>query len=296
VTDIYRTETAAALLTEPEPHAISWRAILAGGFAAAALTLALIAFGSAVGFSSISPWSNSGVSAGTFQVASGIYLVVVAMLASTVGGYIAGRLRTRWGSLKRYEVQFRDTAHGFLAWAVATVMGAAILGTAATYLAGGVAAGAASGRNDATGSLAVSSPTSYYVDMLFRPAANGRAAGGPAGAFATTREAQVVFTHDMATKGDWPAADRTYLAELVAARTGLAGADAEKRVNDTIAAAKADADKARKAAAALSIWLTISMFVGAFAASLAAIEGGQLRDERWTGIIGTRAYREQQAL
>jgi hypothetical protein len=293
VTDIYRTDIAAVLRTEPEPHAVSWRAILAGGFASAALTLALVAFGSAVGFSSISPWSNSGVSAGTFQVASGIYLVVVAMLASTVGGYIAGRLRTRWGGLKRYEVQFRDTAHGFLAWAFATVMGAAILGAGATYLAGGVAQGVSS-RNDTT--LSVSSPTAYYVDMLFRPAANGRAASGPAGTFAATREAQVVFTHDMTTKGDWPAADRTYLAEIVSARTGLSGADAEKRVNDTITAAKADADKTRKAAAALSIWLTISMFVGAFAASLAAIEGGQLRDEKWTGVIGTRAYREQQAL
>ena len=174
-------------------------------------------------------------------------------------------------------------------------MGAAILGTGAAYLAGGVAQGAAS-RNDPTG---ISSPTAYYVDMLFRPAPNARAAGGGAAAadpLTVTREAQVVFNHDMTTKGDWPAADRTYLAQLVSARTGLSGADAEKRVNDTIAAAKADADKARKAAASLSIWLTISMFVGAFAASLAAIEGGQLRDGRWKGVIGTRAYREQQAL
>lgn len=291
MTDIYRTESAAALLAEPEPHAISWRAIVAGGFAAAALTLALLAFGSAVGFSSVSPWSNSGVSAGTFHVASGIYLVVVAMLSSTVGGYIAGRLRTRWQAVKTYELQFRDTAHGFLAWALATVMGAAILGTAATYLVGGTAAGAAN-RNDANGA---SSPTAYYVDMLFRPASNARAAGGAAESFAATREARTVFTHDIATKGDWPAADRTYLAQLVSARTGLSGGDAEKRVNDTIGAAKADADRARKTAASLSIWLTISMFVGAFAASLAAIEGGQLRDERWTGVIGTRGYREQQA-
>jgi hypothetical protein len=293
VTDIYRAETAAALLAAPEPHAVSWRAIVAGGFAAAALTLTLIAFGSAVGFSSVSPWSNSGVSAGTFQIATGIYLIVVAMLASTVGGYIAGRLRPRWQGLKSYEVQFRDTAHGFLAWAFATVMGAAILGTAATYLAGGVAQTAATsgaaGQNAAT-------PTAYYVDMLFRPGPSGRSAGGAAEALVTTREAQTVFAHDIAMKGDWPAADRTYLAQLVAARTGLSGADAEKRVNDTIAAAKADADTARKAAAALSIWLTISMFVGAFAASLAALEGGQLRDERWTGVIGKRAYREQQAL
>lgn len=293
MTDIYRTETAAALLAAPEPHAISWRAIIAGGFAAAALTLALIAFGSAVGFSSISPWSNSGVSAGTFQIAAGLYLVVVALLSSTVGGYVAGRLRPRWQGLKAYEVQFRDTAHGFLAWAFATVLGAALLGTAAAYLAGGVAQGAAASGAAQTGTAA---PTAYYVDMLFRPAANGRAAGGAADAIVATREAQTVFNHDIAMKGDWPAADRTYLAQLVSARTGLAGADAEKRVTDTIAAAKADADKTRKAAAALSIWLTISMFVGAFAASLAALEGGQLRDERWTGVIGTRGYREQQAL
>ena len=295
MTDIYRTETAAAVRADPEPHAISWRSIVAGGIAAAALTLTLIAFGAAVGFSSISPWSNSGVSGGTFKVASGIYLVVVAMLSSTVGGYIAGRLRTRWTGLKTYEVQFRDTAHGFLAWAFATVMGAAILGTAATYVAGGVAQGTAN-RNDPSGA---SSPNAYYVDMLFRPAANTRGPGGAGAAaegFAANREALAVFAHDMTTKGDWPAADRTFLAQLVSARTGLAGADAEKRVSDTIGIAKADADRARKAAASLSIWLTISMFVGAFVASLAAIEGGQLRDERWKGVIGTRGYRESQVL
>ena len=77
---------------------------------------------------------------------------------------------------------------------------------------------------------------------------------------------------------------------------GASRADAEKRVSDTIAAARADADQARKAAASLSIWLAISMFVGAFSASLAAIEGGQLRDERWKGVIGARAYREQRTL
>ena len=162
-----------------------------------------------------------------------------------------------------------------------------------TGLATGVAQGTAKSNDPSA------SPNAYYVDMLFRPAANVRAPGGAAAAaesFAANREAQAVFTHDMTMTTDWPAADRTFLAQLVSARTGLAGADAEKRVNDTIAAAKADADKARKAAASLSIWLTISMFVGAFAASLAAIEGGQLRDDRWKGVIGARAYREQQAL
>src|SRR6185312_11206759 len=91
MTDFTRTDIVASSLAEADPHVLSWRAILAGGFAAAALTLVLLAFGSAVGFSSISPWSNSGISASTFHIAGGIYLVVVAMLSSTVGGYIAGR-------------------------------------------------------------------------------------------------------------------------------------------------------------------------------------------------------------
>jgi len=293
MTDITRTETVPSSLTDADPHVLSWRAILAGGVAAAALTLVLLAFGSAVGFSSISPWSNSGISASTFHIAGGIYLVVVAMLSSTVGGYIAGRARTRWRSLRTDEVQFRDTAHGFLAWALATVMGAAILGTAATYLAGGVAPGT-SAQASPSGGLSVSSPVAYYTDMLLRPAS--ARAGATGDAFIATREAQVVFVHDMATKGEWPAADRAYLAQLVMRQTGLSAADADKRVGDTIAAAKAGADQARKAAASLSIWLAISMLVGAFSASLAAIEGGQLRDEKWKGVIGARAYREQRTL
>ena len=293
MTDFTRTETVASPLAEADPHALSWRAIVAGGFAASALTLVLLAFGSAVGFSSISPWSNSGISGSTFHVAGGIYLVVVAMLSSTVGGYIAGRTRTRWRSVRTDEVQFRDTAHGFIAWAFATVMGAAILGTAATYLAGGVAQSANS-QSSTAGGVSPSSPTAYYVDMLLRPASATR--GAPGDAFLATREAEVVFMHDIATKGEWPAADRAYLAQLVTRQTGLSGPDADKRVSDTIAAAKAGADQARKAAASLSIWLAISMFVGAFAASLAAIEGGQLRDEKWKGVIGARAYREQRTL
>ncbi len=292
MTDVTRAASVAPS-HDADLHAISWQPVLAGAFAIAALTLVLLAFGSAVGFSSISPWSNSGVSASTFHVAAGIYLVVVAMLSSTVGGYIAGRLRTRWRLLKAYEVQFRDTAHGFLAWAVATVIGAALLGSAAAYLAGG-AVQSAGAQSSTSSMLAPSSPVAYYVNMLLRPTGAGRVEAGAS--IIATREAETVFLHDMALKGEWPAADRAYLTQLVSQRTGLSGAAADKRVGETIAAAKAGTDKARKAAASLSIWLAISMFVGAFCASLAAIEGGQLRDEKWNGIIGARAYREQQSM
>jgi hypothetical protein len=291
--------------------AISWRAVAAGAAAALALTLVLLAIGSAVGFSSVSPWANSGVSATTFEIGSGIYLVVMAMISSTIGGYIAGRLRTKWTGLHNYEIQFRDTAHGFLAWAVATILGAAFLASASTFLAAGVATGASSGAGAAAGTQR-DNTSAYTVGQLFRPAAGASSASAASSAGATApagaagggtnagsggvpnanRQAFVILSHSAANGGTLPDTDRTYLAQLVASQTGTSQADAEKRVDQVMAQAKAAADKARKAAAALSIWLAISMLAGAFSAALAAIEGGQLRDRRWRGVFGTRAYTE----
>ena len=130
-----------------ESPAVSWPAIAAGAIAAAALTLVLLAFGAGMGFSAVSPWGNSGISASTFQITTGLYLIVVALLASAMGGYVAGRLRTRWVGVHTHEVYFRDTAHGFLAWALATVIGAGFLAAAASNIAGGASPGLAPAAN-----------------------------------------------------------------------------------------------------------------------------------------------------
>jgi hypothetical protein len=288
MSDTYRADLASRLI-EPDV-AISWHAVAAGAVAAASLTLVLLAFGSAVGFSAVSPWSNAGVSIQAFHIATGLYLVVVAMLSSTVGGYISGRLRTKWTGLRPYEIQFRDTAHGFLAWALATVLGAAVLGTAATYFVGGATTIPA--PTTSASAAQISPLAAYYVDMLFRQSGNMAPAAASDGAL--RREAGLIFVHDT-VEPDFPAADQRYLAQLVSERTGLNAGDAAKRVSDVIAQAKSAADRARKSAAALSIWMTISMVVGAFAASLAAVEGGQLRDGRWKGVIGARAYQQEAA-
>ena len=120
-----------------ESPPVSWPAIAAGAIAAAAMTLVLLAFGAGMGFSAVSPWGNSGISTSTFQISTALYLMVVALLASALGGYVAGRLRTRWVGVHTHEVFFRDTAHGFLAWALATVIGAGFLAAAASNIAGG---------------------------------------------------------------------------------------------------------------------------------------------------------------
>ena len=258
-----------------ETPAVSWPAVAAGAVSAAALTLVLLAFGAGMGFSAVSPWGNAGVSASTFEISTGIYLIVVAMLASTIGGYIAGRLRTKWFGVHTHEVFFRDTAHGFLAWALATVVSAAFLAAAASNMAGGASTGLAP---------TASGPMDYYVDALLRP--NPITSPNPTDLRAIRTEIARILTSGL-HGGDVPPPDRTYVAQVVAARTGLTQADADKRVSDVINQAKTALDNARNAAAKLSLWLTASLLIGAFAASLAATEGGYVRDN-WNPSLTDR--------
>jgi len=257
-----------------ESPAVSWAAIAAGAVAAAALTLVLLAFGAGMGFSAVSPWGNAGISASTFQITTGLYLIVVALLASAMGGYVAGRLRTRWIGVHTHEVFFRDTAHGFLAWAFATVIGAGLLAAAASNIAGGASPGLAPGANVSV-TAGAGSPLDYYVDALLR--SNSAANPNTTDQGTARREIAGILTKGIAD-GDVAGPDRTYVGQLVAARTGLSQADADKRVSNVIDQAKSDLDSARKAAAKLSLWLTAALLTGAFAASLAATQGGKVRD------------------
>ena len=266
--------------------AVSWAAIFAGGVAAAALTIVFLAVGAALGLASISPWANSGASATTIKWTSGAFLVLTALVSSAVGGYIAGRLRTKWARTATDEVLFRDTAHGFLAWALATVLGVLILGTATTSLLGSATAGLATGAAaGATQAAAQTGPTDYFVDSLLRR--EGATGPTPAtdNAADTRREVGLIMSRGLSRPDGISAADRTYLAQVVASRTGRSQADAEARVTEVINAAKASLDEARKFSAGLATWIALAMFVGAFAAAAAAIEGGQLRDGRWRGVV-----------
>ncbi|HEL3811015.1 TPA: hypothetical protein UMT89_002368 [Stenotrophomonas maltophilia] len=189
----------AAVVTAPivpptSESAVSWGAILAGAVAAAALSLILLILGVGLGLSSVSPWSFEGVSKETFGWSSIIWLTFTALAASGLGGYLAGRLRTKWTQLHGDETYFRDTAHGFVSWAVATLLTAGLLTSAIGGVlgAGAKVAGATAGAAATTagaavagaGSAAAGAPESdlnYWVDSLFRSAttAGPDAAGAP---------------------------------------------------------------------------------------------------------------------
>jgi hypothetical protein len=294
--DTLTQQRTGVLSSTDAPHesavsAVSWPAIFAGAFVAAASSLVLVALGSGFGMASVSPWPNSGVSATTFTVMTAIWLIVVQWLASGLGGYVAGRLRTKWANTHTHEIFFRDTAHGFITWAVATVLVVAVVtSAAATVITGGVHAaatvasgasqGAATVALQGTGTNASQGMAPYNIDTLFRSARPDSSAN--------TTDARAEAARILANgivSGDIPTADRTYLAELVAARTGISPEDAQKRVDTAIAQAKAAdakarqaADTARKAASEASIYTALSMLVGAFIACIAAALGGQRRD------------------
>ena len=286
------TDLRAASTIVDAQSAVSWGAIAAGAVGAAALALLLIAFGAGLGLSAVSPWSDSGVSASTFKTGTGIYLVIVAVMSSAVGGYLAARLRSKWVGAHSHEVFFRDTAHGFIAWAFATLLSATALSSVTGYLANGAAAGVGGAASQATRSV---NPADIYVDKLFRPEAQPASASAssptaaPSGANSNQSRAEVgrLWTASFQSNQGLSAADKAYVAQVVTARTGMSQADAEKRVNDVIVEAKTAADAARKGAAKLSFWLTAAMLFGAFAASLAAVEGGSLRDGTWNDRVLT---------
>ena len=277
-----------AVPEESSRSATSWGPIIAGGVAAAAATLVLMLVGAGFGLTMVSPFSNQGISLGTATVSTAIWLIVVQWLSALLGGYMAGRLRTKWVNLHTDEVFFRDTAHGFLAWALATLLVAgllsstisAMLGTgvqAASNIAGGAAMGgaaaAASGDSNTTG---------YFVDTLLRPADPATPVQG--GDQASAEVARILLAS--AASGEMAADDRAYLEKLVAARTGLSPAEAKarvdavlKRADEAAQQAKQAAETARKAGATFALVGALSLFIGAFIASAAAALGGRLRDD-----------------
>jgi hypothetical protein len=276
-----RSARSVAAVAAAGDSAVSWGAIVAGGVGAAALSLILLLLGTGLGLSSVSPWAGRGVAASTFGVSTILWITLTQLVASGMGGYLAGRLRTRWSGVHTDEVYFRDTAHGFLAWAIASLATAALLtsvvgsivnggaqavasgtGDAATLAAGAAASGAAQmqpgmarpeGNNGATG---------YFLDSLFRKNSSGASsanAAAPAGASTPVGDASPqggpppiaevsrIFMNSIRI-GPLSADDTHYVGQLVSQNTGLSQQDAEKRVTETYGRLQANLMAAEDAA------------------------------------------------
>lgn len=276
--------------------AVSWGAVIAGAVVGAALTGMLITAGSGLGFLAVSPWQGDGASGTALVTGSIIWLFVSQVIAYGIAGYMTGRLRTKWQDVQRDESFFRDTAHGFLVWALSFVVGLVLLGSTAssvisgTAKAGGAMAGASAGvvasmagavQDDADGGVSLD----YFADMLLRP----KEPGAYSNQGDARREVASIFTRSVA-QGEIATEDQDYLIKLVAQQAGLSEDEARNRLEtihakavqtlkDIEVKAREAADAARKAAAVLALWVFASMLLGAFVCSLAATVGGRARDQ-----------------
>ncbi|MDV4177755.1 hypothetical protein R1521_04430 [Rhizobium brockwellii] len=279
---------------ESSKSAMTWGPIFGGAAAAIGVTLILLLLGSGVGLTMVSPWSGQSSSLGTVGVTAAIWLVVVQWLSSGLGGYITGRLRTKWAAVHTDEVFFRDTAHGFISWALATIFVAGFLASSLTSLAGAGAqavgsAATAAGTAVSSTASAADLPTAYFTDALLRP--EQARAGATSDDTAATAEVSRILLNGAAA-GQIPDDDKAYLATIVSARTGLSEADARtrvdtvlKRIDDAKVAAQKAADEARKAAATTALLGALSLLIGAFIAAAAAAFGGSQRDEEEDLIV-----------
>ncbi len=290
---------------------VSWRALFAGAAGSVALTLILLLLGMALGFTAMAPWPGGGISGETLGISAIVWLTLTQILASGMGGYLAGRLRARWIGANpdmHKEVFFRDGAHGFLAWSLATLLAAMlVLGSVGNMLGSGIQAGGAVVSSIASGATAGAalnmvdesgqggsrndeSSLAYYVDTLFRTDQSTPGLTSPRDDRAVRGEALRIFMNSMAA-GDVQISreDRQYLARLIAQRTGLDQAQAEQRVEQVFNRASQAleearnalqnaAEQARQVAAWSSLWMFVALVCGAVVAALMAVWGGKQRD------------------
>jgi hypothetical protein len=274
---------------------VEWGSVLAGAFLAAAISFVLLTFGTAIGLSATSPWPNSGASAKVIASIAVFWAMAQQIGAFMAGGYVAGRMRSRWHETG-HEAEFRDGLHGGLVWAVGVVIGAALfLSTAGSVaktgaeVAGGAAAVAAASTND---------PTDAVLDTMLRPttvaqaapstAGPGPAASAPASpatprgraasAGDDTRPEMSRILASSVANGSMTADNRAYLVQLVSQRAGISQQEAERRVDQAVNAAREAADKARRAAVLTGFVTAASLVLSLGAAWWASMRGGHHRD------------------
>lgn len=268
---------------------VSWGAILAGASSAASLSFLLLLLGFGLGLSAVSPWANSGASLAVIGISSILWVSFTQIAASGLGGYIAGRLRTRWDGVHNDEVYFRDTAHGLVTWSISTMLAATLFAsTLSSVFSTGVSAGAqvGGGAIEAVASGAASVGDSYFSDALLRKASNNSQLDSVDPEVRS--ELSTILMRSLA-EGELRDDDSQYISNLVSRYTGISPTEASNRVSqiyqraqqaaaEVEAAAKEAADTARKTAAVTALWMVVALLCGAFTAALSATWGGHRRD------------------
>lgn len=281
-------ERPSDVLTESTRSAVSWAAVIAGAVIAAALTATLFTGGAGLGLLAVSPWQGDGASGITIAVGTIVWLLLSHIIAYGIAGYVTGRLRTKWTDPNSDEIYFRDTAHGFLVWALSFVVSLVLFGSTLMSVVSGTAKAGTEAVSGVAGQVASSDDAAfsmdYFTDALLRPEDPAMARRSDD----VRREIGLILSRSVA-QGEVSDADQAYLVAVISQRAGISETQAQARLNQIAEQAKKAsdaiemkareaADEARKAAATFSLWVFASLLLGAFVASFSATIGGRARD------------------
>jgi hypothetical protein len=263
---------------------LDWPAVFAGAVVASAISLVLVTFGSAIGLSLTSPFDTAGMSAVGVAIALALWLVWVQVSSFMAGAYVTGRMRRRAFDASEHESDVRDGMHGLVMWGTGVLLGALFLAlsaggaamTAATATGGAAQAAVEKMADAAEGA----NPFSQAVDIAFRTTRPD-----PGNSLEARNDAIAIVARGI-TQGDIPEADRTYLAQVIAARTGVAEDEAKTRVDTMVTSAQHAAEEAKQQAERAKRFAVIAAFVAAASLAISAAAafwaagiGGRHRDE-----------------
>ena len=250
---------------------VEWQSIFVGAVVALAVAFVLLTFGAAVGLSAVSPWTSTRASIAAVSIGAGFWMILVHVWAFALGGYLAGRMRHRHAGTVPSEVEFRDGAHGAAVWGLAITFGAVVAAMVAGLAAQGVNTSASRGND----------PITVATDTLLRTTKVS-----PAGVLDDVRGELGRLLGRSIGPAQLASADRAYLSEVVAARTGIAPADADRRVGEVVAQLNEATNRARKTGVVVGFITAATLLLGAAAAWWAASVGGKHRDENtlWAGF------------
>jgi hypothetical protein len=265
-------ETSARIAAAPveiRTDFVHWTPVIAGALVASALSLVLIAFGASLGLGVASTAPTWRDTSPTLALLSGLFLLLTAIVSFGFGGYMAGRLRRTWDpGIHREFLEFRDGTHGLLSWALAVVLSGLVAAVIAATIGSKAVPPATTPAANAGEAL-----IAYDLDRLFR--SDRRDQGDLSYSRAEANRILLAATSRAGMKPD----DRGYLAGLVARQTGIAQPEAERRVDEAIAAATLAVKRARQTAVIVGFSIAVSLLLGAAVAWYASCLGGQHRDQ-----------------
>jgi hypothetical protein len=285
---IIEEETAIVASRDADADArsyLDWPAVFAGAVIASAISLVLITFGSAIGLSLVSPFAKTGMSAVGLGIALGLWLVWVQVSSFMAGGYVTGRMRRRAYDASEHESDVRDGMHGLVMWGTGVLIGALFLalsagGAATTAVTAAGGAAQAAGEKMANAAAQGTNPLSQAVDTAFRTSRP------EAGSSADARDEVMAIVARGIAQDDIPEADRTYLAQVISARTDVPEDEAKTRVDTMVTNAQRAAEEAKEQAERAKHFAVIAAFVAAASLAISAAAafwaagmGGRHRDE-----------------